>query len=304
MEGSRAPWTPPVSILLVDDRAEDLLALEVILEEPGRRLVKASSGAEALRTVLCEDFAVILLDVTMPGMEGFEVAELIKRRPRSRHVPIIFLTAESKDVGSIYRGYGAGAVDYILKPIDPAVVKAKVGVFVELHRRGEEIRRQAELLRESEHERREANLADLRRATERRYRSLAEAIPHIVWTAQPGGEAAYFNQRWTDHTGFTAAQSLGQAWQSVLHPDDAERFVGQWRRALAAGERLRAECRLRGSLGSYRWYLCDALPEHDEDRHLVGWLGTFTDVNEQKQREEERGQKELGIAREPEEPQR
>jgi len=144
MEGSRALASPPISILLVDDRAEDLLALEVILQRPGLRLVTASSGAEALRVVLREDFAVILLDVTMPGMQGFEVAELIKQRSRSRHIPIIFLTAESKDVASIYRGYSAGAVDYILKPIDPGVVRAKVGVFVELHRRGEEIRQQAE----------------------------------------------------------------------------------------------------------------------------------------------------------------
>src|SRR5579864_5503118 len=105
---------PPISILLVDDREENLLAIEVVLEDPGVRLVKASSGADALRWVLKEDFAVILLDVAMPGMGGLEVAELIKRRERSRHVPIIFLTAESRDVESIYRGYQVGAVDYVL----------------------------------------------------------------------------------------------------------------------------------------------------------------------------------------------
>jgi PAS domain S-box-containing protein len=279
---------PPISILLVDDRDEDLLALEAILDAPGVRLVKASSGPRALRSVLSEDFAVILLDVSMPGMDGFEVAKLVKERDKTRHIPIIFLTAEGKDVESIYRGYEAGAVDYIVKPLDAAVVKSKVGVFVELHRRGEEIRRQAELLREAERARREAEIDELRRANERRYRSLAEAIPQIVWTAQPNGDASYFNERWVEHTGFTAAQSLGAGWQSVLHPNDAERFVDQWRRAVAAVEPLRTDCRLRSALGRYRWYLCDVLPERDGEGNLVGWLGTFTDVDEQKQLEEER----------------
>ncbi len=283
-----SPPTPPISILIVDDREEDLLALEVTLDAPSIRLVKASSGSKALRSVLAEDFALILIDVSMPGMDGFEVARLIKQRSRSRHIPIIFLTAESKDVDSIYRGYEAGAVDYILKPLDADVVRAKVGVFVELHRRGEEIRRQAELLQEAERARREAEIEELRRATEQRYRNLAEAIPQIVWTAEPGGEASYFNQRWTDHTGFTSTQSLGSGWQSVVHPNDAQRFVEQWRRAISTGSPLRTECRLRSSLGSYRWHLCEVLPERDHDKQIVGWLGTFTDVNEQKQLEEER----------------
>ena len=142
-QGAPSPQDP-VSILLIDDRREDLLALEVILEGLGVRLVKASSGTDALRCVLREEFAVILLDVWMPGMHGFEVAELIKKRERSRHIPIIFLTAESKDVESIYRGYEVGAVDYILKPYDRNMVRAKVSVFVELYRRGSEIRRQEE----------------------------------------------------------------------------------------------------------------------------------------------------------------
>src|SRR6185437_15654726 len=123
----------------------------------------------------------------MPVMNGFEVAQLIKKRERSRHVPIIFLTAESRDVDSIYHGYEVGGVDYIIKPIDPNVVRAKVAVFVELYRRGEEIRRQAHLLQQVERVRGEAELAELRGATERRYRNLAEAIPQIVWTADPSG---------------------------------------------------------------------------------------------------------------------
>src|SRR5437016_5259840 len=119
----------PASVLLVDDHEENLCALEAILESADLHLVKATSGTEALRQLLREDFALILLDVSMPGMDGFEVASLVKQRERSRHVPIIFLTAASKDISSVYKGYAVGAVDYLLKPLDPDVVRAKVAVF-------------------------------------------------------------------------------------------------------------------------------------------------------------------------------
>jgi len=282
--------TLPINLLLVDDHEENLLALEVTLDLPGVNRVKAASGAEALRWVLRSDFAVILLDVSMPEMDGFEVARLIKLRERSKHIPIIFLTAAIKDVESIYRGYEVGAVDYILKPIDRDVVRAKVAVFVELYRRGEEIRRQAELLREVERRRRDTELAELRGVTEQRYRNLADAVPQMVWSTNTQGEFTYFNQRWMEYTGRSLAQSLGSGWLSALHPNDAERFVEQWRRSLATGEGLRAECRLRGALGSYRWHLCEILPEHDANKRLEGWLGTFTDVDEHKRLAEERQQ--------------
>ena len=125
---------PQVSILMVDDQPENLVALEAVLEPLGHRLVKAGSGREALRRVLTEDFAVILMDVQMPGMDGFETAAHIKRRERSRHIPIVFLTALSKSAEQAFRGYEAGAVDYILKPFDPEVLRSKVAVFVDLHR--------------------------------------------------------------------------------------------------------------------------------------------------------------------------
>ncbi len=281
---------PPINLLLVDDHEENLLALEVTLDLPNVNRVRATSGAEALRCVLRMDFAVILLDVSMPEMDGFEVARLIKLRERSRHIPIIFLTAAIKDVESIYRGYEVGAVDYILKPIDRDVVRAKVAVFVELYRRGEEIRRQSELLRDVERQRRDTELAELRGSTEQRYRSLADAVPQMVWTTDPRGEFTYFNQRWMDYTGRTMAQSLGSGWLSSLHPNDAERFVEQWRRSLETGETLRAECRLRSVYGSYRWHLCEVLAEYNTDKQLSGWLGTFTDVDENKRLAEERQQ--------------
>ena len=135
------------AILLVDDRDENLLALEAVLEPTGCRLVSARSGDEALRALLKDDFAVILLDVQMPGLDGFETAELIRARERSRAVPIIFVTAISKEPHNVFRGYETGAVDYLFKPLDPVVLRSKVEVFVESYERGRALSEREELLR-------------------------------------------------------------------------------------------------------------------------------------------------------------
>jgi two-component system, sensor histidine kinase len=137
-------------ILVVDDDARNIAAIEVALGEFGQRLVKADSGRSALRQLLEKDFAVILLDVQMPGMDGFETARLIRERSRTRHTPIIFVTAFSRDDADILRGYSLGAVDFLFKPIVPEVLRAKVSVFVELQQRTAEVRRQADRLRELE----------------------------------------------------------------------------------------------------------------------------------------------------------
>ncbi|CAM5477089.1 response regulator [Streptomyces chartreusis] len=134
-------------ILLVDDRPENLLALEAILSALDQTLVRASSGEEALKALLTDDFAVILLDVQMPGMDGFETAAHIKRRERTRDIPIIFLTAINHGPHHTFRGYAAGAVDYISKPFDPWVLRAKVSVFGELYMKNCQLREQAALLR-------------------------------------------------------------------------------------------------------------------------------------------------------------
>ena len=128
---------PGVKLLLVDDHAENLLALEAILEAPGVELVQARSGAEALRHLLDSDFAAIILDVMMPEMDGFETASLIRQRDRSRHTPIIFLTALGRSEEALFKGYDIGAVDYLVKPIRPSILKSKVSVFVQLKRQSE-----------------------------------------------------------------------------------------------------------------------------------------------------------------------
>jgi CheY-like chemotaxis protein len=134
-------------ILMVDDRPENLLALEAILQGLGHELIKASSGEEALKCLLTHDVAVILLDVQMPGMDGFETAGHVKRREKTREIPILFLTAIDGEAHQAFRGYAAGAVDYLSKPFDPWVLKAKVGVFVELYERRRELVAEADELR-------------------------------------------------------------------------------------------------------------------------------------------------------------
>jgi CheY-like chemotaxis protein len=134
-------------ILLVDDREENLVALEAILSSLDQELVRARSGEEALKALLTDEYAVILLDIVMPGMDGFETAQDIKRRRKTRDVPIIFLTAVNSDPDYAFRGYAAGAVDFIAKPFDPWVLRAKVSVFVELYNKTRQLQEQAALLR-------------------------------------------------------------------------------------------------------------------------------------------------------------
>jgi len=170
-----------VNILLVDDRPENLLALEAILEPLAQTLVRANSGEEALKHLLTREFAVILLDVQMPGMNGFDTARLIKARERSRHIPIIFLTAISKEEAYVFEGYSVGAVDYMFKPFQPDILRSKVSVFVDLYRKQEQIKLQDELLRESE--RRELELrhrAELQETQARLAEVVGSAMDAIV----------------------------------------------------------------------------------------------------------------------------
>lgn len=273
--------TAPVKLLLVDDRHEDLEVLRLILDDPGYTLVTATSGQEALRHLLVEDFAVVVLDVLLPGMDGFEVATLIRSRERTKHTPILFLTAAGGEMGFIYQAYAVGGVDYMSKPIDPRVLKAKIGVFAELFRKDRRIREQAEQLRLADQRQKEMELAELRRSTEKRYRNLADAVPAIVWTARPSGDLVYANRRWTEYTGLDRDRTLSWGWLKALHPDDLAGFEADWRRALTQESELSAECRVRrGEDGEYRWHLCYAVPEYDLDGACIGWVGTLTDTED------------------------
>ncbi len=170
-----------VNILLVDDQPANLVALEAMLQGLGQNLIRAESGREALKWLLTHDFAVILLDVKMPDMDGFETAALIRQREKSRHTPIIFLTAADQSQSQAVRGYSVGAVDYLVKPVVPEFVRSKVAVFVELAKKSELLRRQAQMLRANEQAAREqaAEQAELVRDLEHKNREL-ESFSYAV----------------------------------------------------------------------------------------------------------------------------
>jgi PAS domain S-box-containing protein len=189
----QAPTSEQVDILIVDDRAENLLALEAILEPLHQRLVRAASGEEALRRLLERDFALILLDVQMPGMNGFETARLIKSRERTKYIPIIFLTAISKEEAYVFEGYSVGAVDYLFKPFQPEILRSKVAAFVDLYVRQRNVAAKEALVRESE--RREMELRHMRELWESqaRFREVVTSALDAIILFDDAGTITLFN---------------------------------------------------------------------------------------------------------------
>ena len=199
-----------VDILIVDDRPENLLALEAILEPLGQRLVPAHSGEEALRKLLKHDFAVVLLDVQMPGMNGFETAQLIKSRERTRYIPIIFLTAISKEEDYVFRGYQVGAVDYISKPFQPDVLRAKVAVFVDLFLKQKRLAEQESQLRDSE--RRVTELRHMKELlqSEARFREIVSTAMDAIVIFDEQERVTLFNSAAERMFGAAASKAVGQ----------------------------------------------------------------------------------------------
>jgi PAS domain S-box-containing protein len=222
-----APGRPVASVLLVDDDPSKLVALESILEPLGQNLVRATSGRDALRRVLAEDFAVILLDVRMAGMDGFETAELIRQRQRSERTPIIFVTAYGAGEVGLERGYRLGAVDFISAPLVPEILRAKVSVFVDLHLKTEEIRQQEERLRllEQRDHRRRLERAELRRLhAERRFASILAVAEDAIIALDGDRRVVLFNHGAERVFGRTAAETVGQPIDLLL-PDGVDQIT-------------------------------------------------------------------------------
>jgi PAS domain S-box-containing protein len=268
-------------ILLVDDQPKNLLALSAMLEPLGQEVVQASSGKEALRHLLREEFALVLLDVQMPVLDGYEVAELIRSREKSRAVPIIFLTAIHRDQRLVARAYTVGAVDYILKPIEPEILRSKVAVFIELHQKSQIISRQAEELRRAT----ERELADYKRFSEHRYTMLAESMPQIVWTLDDRGQLRYGNRRWFECAGLPETEPLD--WKSIVHPSEYEAFHRGFSESIAEERGWEAEFRF-GNVAErrFRWHLVRMLPERDSAGYIRAWVGTSTDIDARKRAEQ------------------
>ncbi|MBD2164134.1 response regulator [Calothrix membranacea FACHB-236] len=273
------PSELPVNILLVDDHSENLLALEAILHSLGQNLVRATSGAQALRCLLNQDFAVILLDVQMPDMDGFETATLIRQRERSRHTPIIFLTAFSTNDSMVFKGYSLGAVDYLFKPIEPEILKSKVAAFVDLFQKTAKIERQANQLA--------ALNADLRKSEEQ-FRSLSACSPVGIFLTDITGNCTYTNPRYQSILGISDADCLGTGWLRSLRPEDRDRIFADWSAAAQQGQEYYSEFSIVTATGILRWLTLRSSPMLSNEGAVIGYVGTVEDISDRKQAEEER----------------
>jgi PAS domain S-box-containing protein len=276
---ARAPWPDGVarpSVLLVDDRPSNLVALEAVLLPLGLEVVRAASGEEALKHLLKQQFALVLLDVQMPGMDGFETASAIKAHSRTAELPIIFVTAISREATHIFKGYARGAVDYVLKPLDPQILRAKVSVFVQLFTKNETIKAQAKLLHERE-------LALVERQGEDRLKLLTESMPLIVWALRRSGQVYYVNRAWTDFSGLSLERTNALDDPALCHPEDSAIVRESWRRALGEPSSFALEYRLRRRVdGAYRWHLVRATPQYQDGGAVESWIVTATDIDEHK----------------------
>lgn len=271
-----------VNILVVDDRPEGILAIEAVLKSPAYNIISASSGNEALKHLLQNDFAVLLMDVQMPVMNGFETASIIKTREKSRDIPIIFMSAINQDEQYVYQGYGVGAIDYLLKPFDPYILKSKVSIFADIYRKNQLIKDQAQKLLDAETKEHSQKIDRLEIENLRRYQYLADSIPQIVFRLLPDGQYEYFNKVWFDYTGLSLRDSYGLAWKDVVHPDDVNKLTDLFNERVNQNG-MECECRILNKNRLYRWHLIQVRPEkyfHPEE--INSWLGTALDVEDRK----------------------
>lgn len=283
------------SILIVDDNPHNLLAMEASLERLGEEMVRAYSGPEAIAKVREQDFAVILLDVQMPVMDGLEAAEEIRSIQSSRHTPIIFVTAGELTEDIVHRAYAEGAVDFLFKPYAPEIIRSKVQVFVDLFKYNQRLQQSLLEKAKAEEEVRQLNQALEKRvdertkalatalenaeASEKRYRQLAESLPQIVWTAEPDGTASFFNSHFYNYMGIPADAEPSSEWLNRIHSDDREMVQGKWKHSVATGETFEAEFRLlQGSDQTWRYHMARSEPLLKPDGSIEMWLGIATDI--------------------------
>jgi PAS domain S-box-containing protein len=293
--------TERINILLVDDEPKNLTALETVLDDPGYRLVRAGSANEALLALVAEDFALLVLDIQMPDMNGFELAQMVKQRKKTASIPIIFLTAYFSEDEHVMEGYSSGAVDYLHKPINASVLRSKVAVFAMLHRKTRqsefanralqaeiaERHKAQEQLRQlnSDLERRVAARTTELTESEARFRALAEDMPHLVWETDPRGIGTFLNLKWRSYTGL--GRLTPEDWNIVVHPQDAPAMIAAWKMSLETGAECDTYCRChRVADGAYRWFRVKAAPVRNAAGDIVRWVGTCTDVHEQRKAEE------------------
>jgi PAS domain S-box-containing protein len=280
-----------VNILMVDDQPAKLLSYEVILAELGENLIKASSGKEALEHLLKTDIAVVLMDVSMPDLDGFELADLIRQHPRFQRTAIIFISAVSLTDMDRLKGYERGAMDYISVPVIPELLRAKVSIFAELHRKAHQLEilnreleaRVAE--RTDELEKRAEMLEQLNGELARKHQELdaiMHTAPDIIFSRRADGARDYISDRFYEYTGAPENSGSGFGWLDFVHGEDRERSMSEWMRCAQSGENYESEYRLRGKDGIYRWFRARAVPLRNSNGQIVKWYGTCCDIHDSK----------------------
>lgn len=280
------------TILIVDDEADNRYALRQVLTDLEENLAEAASGEDALRYLLRDECAVILLDANMPGIDGYSTAELIRRRERSRHIPIIFVSAIDRDDKHLARAYALGAVDYVFKPVDPVILRSKVSVLVELYKKTAAVRRTALLerfLQEENFKIRQEKLEAERqlRQSEQRRSVILHALPIILYSAAVDGRFAgprFVSDSVAQAIGFEPERLVDdtELWCSRIHPDDRARVV-QEVAAIDASGSISTEYRWQCADGTERTFLDRAVLVRDEQGRPQEIFGGCLDVTERRQ---------------------
>lgn len=280
-----------MNILMVDDQPGKLLSYEVMLGELGENLIKATSAKDALEQLLKVDVAVVLMDVSMPELDGFELATMIRQHPRFQRIAIIFVSAVHLTDLDRLKGYEHGAVDYISIPVIPELLRAKVKVFAELHRKTRQLetlnreleRRVAE--RTQELANRTLVLQDVNSQLMHKNQELDAIIrtaPDIIFSRQTDGSRDFISPRFYDFTGAPQGSADGDGWINYIHPDDRQQAMEEWARSVKSGSNYEIEYRLRSQHDTYRWFRARAVPIQDGQGKIVKWYGTCSDIHDSK----------------------
>ena len=280
-----------VNILMVDDQPAKLLSYEVMLAELGENLIKATSAKQALEILLKTDVAVVLMDVSMPELDGFELATMIRQHPRFQRTAIIFISAVHLTDMDRLKGYEHGAVDYISVPVVQELLRAKVRVFAELHRKTgqlEALNRDLErrvLERTEELAAKAEQLLQLNTELVSKNQELDAIIstaPDVIFSSQGDGRYEYVSDRFHEYTGTSEDSGKSVSWFDYVHPDDVERSKAVWIHSVQVGGSYESEYRLRSKDGAYRWFRSRAVPIRDPEGKIVKWYGTCSDIHDSK----------------------
>ncbi len=256
------------AILIVDDNAQNLMALEAILAGPDRNVMAVSSGEHALKYLLQEECCVVVLDVKMEGLDGYETAALIRSRERTRDLPIIFVTSYSKEEADVIKGYSYGAVDYIFKPIVPEILLSKINVFVELYKKRADLKRKNEELERAETELMRTKAAE----------SLIKHAPDPLFVSDLQGHILQVNDAASDLLGLRAEELVEQSISQFIPPQETQEFIGALREVVERGVTRNLRLNPRNSVGEIIPTMLNASALRDQEGKVIGAIGILRDM--------------------------